>query len=980
MPTNKTFTPDPITPTDSHNQVAADLATQFAQIDTDLTSYGVIIDANEAKADGRPREFADDTTVNPADPGNPTEAEMTVFTTAGSIIDALVYYTGTDTGTDPVTALFLVDSNGAVTSMGAAGGASFYDEDGALDADRTVTMAGFDLTLDGAQNTVLRDVGVHDAVAWRKASGGGLFGAGTVAPDLGEASDFNWGIASTDAGDLNVGNPVAPLTGFATEYILSFANTDTVPRNVVFAAHYMDRAGTQLGTQIVQPNSWLHFHFTYQSGLFAGSYLDDVLPSASDVTATVINSSGGVVTETLPAAVGGGAVLFYSTEDVTNTATLTPASGEQLNGVVDATFLFSNYSAGTQFRADDIGPSQWVVSVVGATSTSDPVKSAALTELTSTSHTLVTGTAPASTQVAINSINYIDEGSSFRRVYLDFYSFQDNQVVLELGTGLVPATAEIRAAFATHAAGSSVENSANHRPSLYVSASNQITVNRDDTAQGGVTAIGIGLLVEDSAGSFAGSELVLAGMVTPSTLGTAHVYRDTGYTVPSTASNFPTTVGTAQRMQFTAADGTASGTSVTIGTNEVAVTADGEYEITARATTDPFNNGSAVGMGLFINGTLIEYDQRVHSGTGDNDLTTQVINSIQTLVAGDVIDIRFSEGNTGQVIGIGAGHSLTVKQLPTSTVVLPEALTPRTTAFATYTLTADGDPGGGTPPLGPVPNWQRVGDFNVDGITERTAAGITGWTLTAGRRYKLTAQLRLTAALSSATQYSWYDELASAAVGGEAYLHSVNNGSTGGATDLAVAIVTPAVDTTYSIWQLTGAGGDDIATSGSWVTIEEMPDKSVITPGSVDVTDWTTYPVEFKAVTTDPTLATGHTLIGKYRKLGNNLSVKVRYRHGQAGGSGVGQYYFTLPAGFTPDPDFVSIDEVEGDLHNVIRVGDVTASDAAASGEGPASVRAAGLFMYADDDGGAKQPIDDNWYDLNTVTMGLSVTAEIPLI
>ncbi len=92
----------------------------------------------------------------------------------------------------------------------------------------------------------------------------------------------------------------------------------------------------------------------------------DYVP-ASAAVATLLDSSAAPVVETLPAATGSGAILFYANEDVaSNSATLAPASGEQLNSVVDGTFLFSNYAAGTQFRADDIGPGQWVVSVVGA--------------------------------------------------------------------------------------------------------------------------------------------------------------------------------------------------------------------------------------------------------------------------------------------------------------------------------------------------------------------------------------------------------------------------------------------------------------------------------------------------------------------------------------------------------------------------------------------------------------------------------------
>mgnify|MGYP000265311272 FL=1 len=536
---------------------------------------------------------------------------------------------------------------------------SIYSANGALDGDRAVTMGGNDLTLSGAQDTVLRDVGVHDAVAWCKATGGGLFGAGTVAPDLSVASNFNWGIASTDVGDLNVGNPVVGLTGNAVEYILSFSNTDLVARNVVFSSHYTDRDGTPLGTQVVAASSHLHFHFTYESGVFAGSYLDHVLAAASDVTSTVIDSSAGAVAETLPAATGSGVIRFYANEDVTNTATLAPAAGEQLNGVVDASFLFSNYAAGTQFRADDIATGQWVVSVVGATSTTDPVKTAPLTELTSPSHTLTTGANPASGTVSINSIRYIDEGASFRRVYLDLYSFEDDPTELQLGAGVIPATASIRTAYATHGNGSSVENSANHRPSVYISDTNEITVNRDDSAQSGVTPIGIVLTVEDTANSFSGGEVVLAGMVAPESLHHAWVGRsDSTGSTSLTFSPGLVPVGDAYFDRYDP-NGLVQADSFT-------VTQDGVYEVTMapamNSTTSQQQQMIRVD-GVVVSSSLIDVPT---SAEGPSPIFW-----VGDLTAGQAVTFDFQVA-TGPLYG----GSFSIRQQPTSIVVMPDALVP----------------------------------------------------------------------------------------------------------------------------------------------------------------------------------------------------------------------------------------------------------------------------------------------------------------
>ena len=102
----------------------------------------------------------------------------------------------------------------------------------------------------------------------------------------------------------------------------------------------------------------------------AGQYLWQ--PQTSDFVATIIDSSGGAVTETLAAANGSGVVRFFANEDVlTNPATLAVQPGESLNGVVDGTFSFDTYEDGTQFRATDTGVGQWYVEIDGAAVSED---------------------------------------------------------------------------------------------------------------------------------------------------------------------------------------------------------------------------------------------------------------------------------------------------------------------------------------------------------------------------------------------------------------------------------------------------------------------------------------------------------------------------------------------------------------------------------------------------------------------------------
>lgn len=82
---------------------------------------------------GVARAHADDTSVAPATAGAPTAAEIDVFATANSLTDRIVFYTGDDVPTNPVTYVFHADKAGAVTLLNSpstgvtANGRSFAD-------------------------------------------------------------------------------------------------------------------------------------------------------------------------------------------------------------------------------------------------------------------------------------------------------------------------------------------------------------------------------------------------------------------------------------------------------------------------------------------------------------------------------------------------------------------------------------------------------------------------------------------------------------------------------------------------------------------------------------------------------------------------------------------------------------------------------------------------------------------------------------
>ena len=63
------------------------------------------------------RVFADDVTVSPMIPGAPRITEIEAFITTAGVTDTLLFYTGTNTITDPVTHVYSVDGSGNATLL-----------------------------------------------------------------------------------------------------------------------------------------------------------------------------------------------------------------------------------------------------------------------------------------------------------------------------------------------------------------------------------------------------------------------------------------------------------------------------------------------------------------------------------------------------------------------------------------------------------------------------------------------------------------------------------------------------------------------------------------------------------------------------------------------------------------------------------------------------------------------------------------------
>lgn len=162
--------------------------------------------------------------------------------------------------------------------------------------------------------------------------------------------------------DFGAAEPAVPVLN--SIYIASDNSTSNVTSTVI-TQNYLYKWNGTAWIEIVPSEGWIAYNKATDSiYTFNGSAWVEV--SASVLFAGLIDSSGSTQTVTLPAATGSGTINIYVNSAITNTATLAVTSGDQLNTIVDGTFLFSNYPAGTEFEVLDYAAGKWVVSVVGA--------------------------------------------------------------------------------------------------------------------------------------------------------------------------------------------------------------------------------------------------------------------------------------------------------------------------------------------------------------------------------------------------------------------------------------------------------------------------------------------------------------------------------------------------------------------------------------------------------------------------------------
>lgn len=330
--------------------------------------------------------------------------------------------TGMFAGYDVIEAVYDAGNDNWVIHVGGSGGSTIYTADGTLAANRTVTMAGNNLTFVGSAggDTDFSDSGVNTARGWfpNFTILATHVTATSIEPHMDDGSAQKIIVNNTSTGNVDIlpFNSVGP--GWTVSLIIE--NNDVVARNVVFASTYRDITGAAVGTVSVAAGDERVFTFTNDS---AGvSHLTGSLAAAGADTVQHVNASGAItawgsvvvigqtpptadMTLTLPSAVGNiGKTIKFTREDTTNFVVTLVANGAE-------TLVLANSGGELNFENGALEVEATTSSVVrqvgqvGAAATS-PLTSAQSTYLTTsnTTNLAFTVTSGQFTQTQNNSL------------------------------------------------------------------------------------------------------------------------------------------------------------------------------------------------------------------------------------------------------------------------------------------------------------------------------------------------------------------------------------------------------------------------------------------------------------------------------------------------------------------------------------------------------------------------------------------------
>ena len=502
-------------------------------------------------------------------------------------------------------------------------------------------------------------------------------------------------IDGTSTGTVNI--TLVGGGGFGTgEYThIQVNNDDGIDRDIQFdATSFFKRDGvTPVGTITIPAGEQRTYEFL-GFDLLKARWVDEYL--AGSATTVYINSSGGAVNEVLPNATASESIIFYTNQDVSsNEAKLTVPVGESLNGVTDGEFFFSNYADGTQFRVDDKANGEWVVTVQGASVEQ------------SLDRFFIRGVSP--------DMSFPNDG--VWRLAIDLSSLVDGneQIVREydpsgLRTGstiTIKNSGEYRILMqANHSqvneSGTSGQNAFASQMEYSINGGTPVTIGQEtDTNEVDGELNGFELLnltagdvlefyikADDNRqdedymvildiSQLASNEVVLAGMVTPTTL--ERVYMTTSTTSMNDAS--PTLpLGDAAWDAGLQID--ANGIINTTG-DYLEIKKAGTYQVDITGSVDP-NNTTEHEVDIELNGTTVARSMLDDGSGGTSARMGFSATYVGSLSIGD--QIAFTKNVTANE---WENIQIHLQELPASEVVMPGAITPESLAHVVYSLSAD---------------------------------------------------------------------------------------------------------------------------------------------------------------------------------------------------------------------------------------------------------------------------------------------------
>lgn len=311
-----------------------------------------------------------------------------------------------------------------------------------------------------------------------------------------------------------------------------------------------------------------------------------------------------------------------------------------------------------------------------------------------------------------------------------------------------------------------------------------------------------------------------------------------------------------------------------------------------------------------------------NGGTGQTSATAAFDALAPTTTSGDTIyhngtdNVRLPIGSNGQVLGVSSNLPAWIDAPSGSggiNYIDNNDFESSVTGWTTYADAAGSTPvdgTGGTPNVTFTRNTTTPLSGNADGKFSKDAANRQGQGVAAAAVVPRAYQYGQKSQIS----FAWDGTHANYVAGDMVvYVYDVTNSTL--ITPTATAL--PKAKTVVSVaWDQSSTGASyrlifHVATTNA-SAYDIYIDDIQFGPGQplqgAVVSEWQSYSLTIGAVTTAPTFGTITANHARYRRIGDSMQVEFSFSQSSAGTSGTGNYYFSLPSGYTIDSTKILID------------------------------------------------------------------------